>query len=102
VAALGLKLYPNPAYASDTVTAIRYPPGVEDSAFRAGLRERHNVIVSGGQGLAKGATFRIGHMGMVQDRDLLAGVAAVERELVRAGVLPELGEGVRAYLRARG
>ncbi len=102
VAAVGLRLYPNPAYASDTVTAIRYPPGVEDSAFRAGLRERHNVIVSGGQGIAKGATFRIGHMGMVKDGDLLAGIAAVERELLRAGVLSELGEGVRAYLRTRG
>ncbi len=102
VTALGLRLYPNAAYASDTVTAIRYPPGVEDSSFRAGLRERHNVIVSGGQGIAKGEIFRIGHMGIVKDGDLLAGIAAVERELHRARALPELGEGVRAYLRVRG
>ena len=102
VGALGLRLYPNPAYASDTVTAIRYPDGVDDSAFRGGLRERHNVIVSGGQGKAKGEIFRIGHMGIVQDADLLGGIAAVERELHELGKLPTLGEGVRAYLAQRG
>jgi aspartate aminotransferase-like enzyme len=97
VAAMGLELYPEAAFASDTVTAIRYPAGVDDSAFRAALRDRHNVIVSGGQGQAKGQTFRLGHMGCASYGDLLAGVAAVEREMFRLGKVRSVGPGVSAF-----
>ena len=97
VKAMGLALYAREEYASDTVTAIRYPAGVEDGAFRAALRDRHNVIVSGGQGSAKGQIFRLGHMGIASWGDLLTGIAAVERELVRLGHLPRVGPGVTAF-----
>jgi aspartate aminotransferase-like enzyme len=98
VRAMGLELYPPVEHASDTVTAIRYPAGVDDASFRGALRTRHNVIVSGGQGQARGQIFRLGHMGIASFMDLLVGVAAVERELYRAGRIPELGAGVREFL----
>src|SRR5207249_10159967 len=41
--ALGLELYPDRRYASNTVTAIRYPPGIDDAKFRKELRERHRT-----------------------------------------------------------
>ncbi len=99
VKALGLSLFPEERYSSDTVTAIRYPEGIEDGAWRKVLRERHNVVVSGGQGEAKGKIFRIGHMGVVTEADLLAGIAAVERELHRLGKVSSLGPGVSVFLR---
>ena len=99
VKAMGLSLFPEEEFASDTVTAIRYPAGVEDSAFRAALRDRHNLIVSGGQGQAKGQIFRIGHMGFSSFGEVLTGIAAVEREMHRLGKVPALGPGVSTFER---
>lgn len=98
VHAMGLTLFPEERYASDTVTAIRYPQGIEDGPWRRALRERHNVIVSGGQGEVKGEIFRIGHMGVASMTDLLVGIGAVERELFRMGKVPAMGPGVSTLL----
>lgn len=80
---LGLALYPDPRFASNTVTAIRYPPGVDDSRFRKVLREEHHTIVAGGQGQLKGSIFRIGHMGICTFEDVEAGFRAIEATLAK-------------------
>ncbi|MFQ6107037.1 MAG: pyridoxal-phosphate-dependent aminotransferase family protein [Thermoplasmata archaeon] len=89
VKSLGLELFPDPAYASDTVTAIRYPPGIEDLEFRKRLRDRHGVVVAGAQAHIKGKVFRIGTMGICTMTDLLCTFGAIE------GILRELGVDVR-------
>src|SRR2546422_7193303 len=76
VDALGLELYPERRYASNTVTAIRYPPGIDDAKVREELRGRYRTIVAGGQAQLKGQIFRIGHMGICSFKDLEAGFAA--------------------------
>src|SRR5881409_1627130 len=85
VEALGLHLYPNRRFASNTVTAIRYPVGVDDAAFRKELREKHGTVVAGGQGPLKGHIFRIGHMGICSFEDLKAGFQAFETSLTNLG-----------------
>ena len=85
VDALGLHLYPNRRFASNTVTAIRYPVGVDDAAFRKELREKHGTVVAGGQGPLKGHIFRIGHMGICSFEDLKAGFQAFETSLTNLG-----------------
>ena len=85
VDALGLRLYPDLRFASNTVTAIRYPPGVDDGAFRKELREHHGTIVAGGQGPLKGHIFRIGHMGICSFEDLTEGFRAFESTLAGMG-----------------
>ena len=85
VDALGLRLYSDRAFASDTVTAIRYPAGVDDNAFRKELREKHGTVVAGGQGPLKGQIFRIGHMGICSFEDLEAGFRAFETTFTRMG-----------------
>jgi len=67
------------------VTAIRYPAGVDDAAFRKELREKHGTIVAGGQGPLKGHIFRIGHMGICSFEDLEAGFQAFETTLASMG-----------------
>jgi aspartate aminotransferase-like enzyme len=94
--ALGLQLLPPAGHESDTVTAIRYPQGVDDAKFRGALKDRHGVVVSGGQGPVKGKVFRIGTMGTVDFRDLAAGFAAVEAELNAQGFKVQAGAGVAA------
>ncbi len=94
--ALGLSLFPDPAHASDTVTAIRNPPGLDDSKVRKVLEGTYNIAVQGGQGALKGKIFRIGHMGIANWADLLVTFAALERILARAGQLPAPGASLRA------
>ncbi len=82
---IDLDLLAEEQHASNTVTAIRYPPGVDDKKFRDLLWERHRTIVSGGQDLLKGKIFRVGHMGIVTLADLAAGFVGIEATLVAMG-----------------
>jgi aspartate aminotransferase-like enzyme len=88
---LGLELFPNDEkYASDTVTAVKVPEGVELSALRGKLRNDREVVVAGGQGSLSGKIFRVGHMGHITDEDVDDVMASLK------AVLPELGFPVTA------
>src|SRR5437660_6576288 len=93
VEALGLRLFPDRGFASNTVSAIRYPAGVEDTKFRTILRESHRTIVAGGQDHLKGRIFRIGHMGVCTFEDLEAGFRAIEATVVAGVLVPERSRG---------
>ncbi len=94
--ALGLRLYPEEAVASNTVSAIRYPPGIDDGTFRKKLLKEHNVVIAGGQAELKGKIFRIGHMGICSFKDLRATWAAIEAVLADMGYDVEKGAAVEA------
>ena len=96
--ALGLELFSqSPA---DSVSAVKYPAGITDKAFRNGLKVKHNVHVAGGQGSMEGDIFRVNHMGYADAYDALAVVAAIEHVLKDLGHPVELGVGVTAAQRA--
>src|SRR2546428_12326630 len=57
VDALGLRLYPDRRFVSNTVTAIRYPAGVDAATFRKQLRARHATTMAGGAQPLKGRRF---------------------------------------------
>lgn len=83
---LGLELFPkDEKYASDTVTAVKVPEGVELSNLRGRLRVERDVIVAGGQGSLSGKIFRVGHMGHITDEDVDDVIASLK------SVLPEVG-----------
>lgn len=88
VTALGLELLPKTNY-SNTVTAIRYPSGIDDAEFRNNLKNKHNVIVAGGQNTLKGKIFRIGHLGICTPTDLLAAFGAMEATFNECGYQAE-------------
>src|SRR5207247_10635589 len=96
VEALGLELFPDRRFASNTVSAIRYPEEVEDAKFRQILRERHRTIVAGGQDHLKGRVFRIGHMGICTFEDLDVGFRAIEAPLPAGQCSFSEGLGVEA------
>ncbi|MGA8303363.1 MAG: alanine--glyoxylate aminotransferase family protein [Thermoplasmata archaeon] len=98
VAALGLSLFPDGRYASDTVTAVRNPDGMTDAEVRKVLEREYNVLVQGGQGALTGKIFRIGHMGIADWPDLLITFAALERILGKADRLPAPGAALRAIV----
>ncbi|HKZ63018.1 MAG TPA: alanine--glyoxylate aminotransferase family protein [Thermoplasmata archaeon] len=94
--AIGLSLYPDESVASNTVTAINYPPGIDDGAFRKALLKEHNVIVAGGQAQIKGKIFRIGHMGICSMEDMRATWAAIEAVLAETAYPVARGGAVAA------
>ena len=63
LAALGFESVASPALASNTVTCVRPPPGVDPSILVKGLKAKHNITISGGLGPLRGRTIRIGTMG---------------------------------------
>lgn len=78
VRALGLELFAkDEAFASDTVTAVSIPEGVDAAALVSRLRTEHGVIVSGGQASLSGKIFRIGHMGRVSESEIEETLSAV-------------------------
>ena len=95
VDALGLQLFPDRKYASDTVTAVNNPPGMGDPEFRKVLERQYNILLQGGQAALTGKIFRIGHMGIADWPDLLVTFAAIERILGKAGKLPAPGLALR-------
>ncbi|MGB9663281.1 MAG: pyridoxal-phosphate-dependent aminotransferase family protein [Moorellaceae bacterium] len=99
IKALGLEPLAADEVASPSVTAVKVPSGVKPSAITAPLREKHGVVVAGGQGQVKDSIFRIGHLGHVSCNDILAGLAALEEVLVELGWRTPDGAGVAAALK---
>ncbi len=86
VKALGLELLAaDERYASNTVTAVRCPEGVEVSALRKMLEDDYNVVVAGGQARLAGKIFRFGHLGLVSEEDIRQALDALTEALPRLG-----------------
>lgn len=96
VSALGLELLAADAVSSSAVTAVLAPSGIEADTIRSTLRERFKVVVAGGQNQLKNKIFRIGHLGYVQELDILTVLAALEMSLAINGLEVNLGQGVTA------
>ena len=83
--AMGLELFADPAFASNTVTAIRVPESVDAKALTKALREDEGVVIAGGQEHLEGKIIRIGHLGYFPEADLTACMDALERRLTALG-----------------
>jgi len=85
----GLELFPElNEYSrySNTVTAIKIPKGITDKELREGVRD-YGILISGGQEHLKGKIFRIGTMGNITKKDVLATLIATEEVLRRRNLI---------------
>lgn len=85
---LGLELFADPQFASNTVTAVKAPAGVSVSDLRKAMREKHDIVLGGGQGPMTGKVFRIGHLGLVHEPEIAAVLDSLKQELPRLGFAP--------------
>lgn len=83
--AFGLGLLADHPYASNTVSAIRLPGGIDDKALLKVLREQDQVVLANGQGQLAGKIIRIGHLGNFAQQDLAAALDHLESRLVEQG-----------------
>lgn len=101
LSAMGLK--PISSSPSDSVTGVYYPDGIEDSKFRAALRDRYGIHIAGGQNGRgdkwSGKIFRISHMGYVDAGDTLTALTAIASELSSLGHNADPAEATAAAAR---
>ncbi|MBN2324147.1 MAG: alanine--glyoxylate aminotransferase family protein [Spirochaetes bacterium] len=100
VEAMGLKLWPESrSFASDTVTAVRVPEGIDDEKLREIMAREYGVLIAGEVPGLKGEIFRIGHMGYsARMENALVAVAALEKALLRLGFPVKEKKGVEKVL----
>lgn len=97
VQAMGLRLLAgNPAEYSNTLTAVCMPEGFDADAFVAHAYKRLNFSLGIGLGQVKGKIFRIGHLGSLNELELLGALAGVEMALKSFGVKIPVGAGLTA------
>jgi aspartate aminotransferase-like enzyme len=94
--AMGLTLFSEEGYASDTVTAINMPEGIKYKELAGILREKYGVVIGGGLQKLQGKIFRIGHLGCINKLDIYAVLGAVEMALYELGYKVELGTAAKA------
>ena len=85
VKSLGLSLFAEENYASNTVTAVAASDGLDTKKMLKILREEHHVMLSGGQQRLDGKIFRIGHLGWVTESDIEIVISALKVVLPQAG-----------------
>ena len=84
VKALNLKLFANEKYLSPSITAIK-TEGIDAEEFRKKIKNNFDILLAGGQDHLKGKIFRVGHLGYVNDRDIMTVVSAISNTLLDLG-----------------
>jgi aspartate aminotransferase-like enzyme len=102
VKALGLKLLADERVASNAVTSVRRPDRIDVSALRKLMREKYRVVLAGGQGSLKNDIFRIGHLGLVNEGDIVAALGLLGLAMKDMGVKLDPGAGAAAALKVFG
>ncbi len=67
---MGLKLFADQRYASNTVTAFYTPEGVDSRLIATELEDEYDTVVALGQGAWTNTSLRIGHLGWVDENDI--------------------------------
>ena len=85
IKALGLAMFADEKYASNTVSSVAIPDGVDGKKLRQLMQSEHGIVLAGGQQRLDGKIFRIGHLGMVSEKEI--------EDLLKAlkDILPKVG-----------
>ena len=53
--------------------------------FRKRIKNKFDILLAGGQDHLKGKIFRVGHLGYVNDRDIITVISAISNALLDLG-----------------
>ncbi|MDG4946229.1 alanine--glyoxylate aminotransferase family protein [Weeksellaceae bacterium KMM 9713] len=97
--ALGLELVSkNEKLSANTLSAPFYPDNIDGTNFLKSINEQGVTLAGGLLHNLKGKYFRIGHMGSVNQNDLLATIGAIEKALQKHNHQHNLGAGTKKTL----
>ena len=93
IKALNLKLFADEKYLSPSITAIKTET-IDAEEFRKTIKNNFDILLAGGQDHLKGKIFRVGHLGYVNDRDIITVISAISKTLLDLGKITtkEVGE----------
>jgi len=99
IRASGLKLFVNDEFASNTVTTIIVPEGLDDKQIIAKMKEEYNTLITGTPGNIGTSVIRIGHMGVTADKNYLIPTIAGFLNICKSlGVGVDIQSGLEAML----
>ena len=78
---LNLNLFADEKHLSPAVTAIA-TDGIDAEEFRKKIKNKFDILLAGGQDHLKGEIFRVGHLGYVNDRDIISVISAISNTLL--------------------
>ena len=78
---LNLKLFADEKHLSPSITAIETKK-LDAEVFRKKIKDKFNILLAGGQDHLKGKIFRVGHLGYVNDRDIITVISAIINVLI--------------------
>ena len=94
IKAMGLKLFTKEGFGSPAITAV-LPEDIDAENIRKSMKNDFDILLAGGQDHLKGKIFRIGHLGFVNDRDIVSVISALESTLYKMEKLrAPLGQGL--------
>jgi aspartate aminotransferase-like enzyme len=100
VVAMGLEMFPDASVASNTVSSIKAPKGIDTGAVVATMRERYGILIGTGLDRIRTTTLRIGTMALTASPHyVLPTLSALELALRDLGYKAEPGAGVAAAQR---
>ena len=93
VKALNLKLFADEKYLSPSITAIQTGE-IDAEEFRKIIKNKFDILLAGGQDHLKGKIFRVGHLGYINERDIITVISAISNTLLNLGKITakEAGE----------
>jgi aspartate aminotransferase-like enzyme len=98
--AMGLKLFVEDAFASRTLTAVCLPAGVDGTALRESIQEKHRILLAGGLGATANTVIRIGHLSRTASAEYLEPtISAIETELSNMGAELIKGKAIGEFKR---
>ena len=91
---MGLTLFTKEEFGSPAITAVQ-PENIDAENIRKSIKNDFDILLAGGQDHLKGKIFRIGHLGFVNDRDIISVISALESTLDKMGKLNKpIGQGI--------
>ena len=96
VKALGLETFGEDLERAVCVTAVRCPDGIDGGKLTKLIRSKYGIIFAPGQGKLKGKIFRIGHIGYLDETNILQALAVLELALEELGYPVKHGDSVAA------
>ena len=92
IKALNLKLFADEKYLSPSITAIKIEE-MDAEEFRKTIKKKFDILLAGGQDHLKGKIFRVGHLGYVNDRDIITVISAISNTLLDLNKISTLQAG---------
>jgi len=85
---LNLKLFANEKSLSPSITAIE-TKNFDAESFRKTIQVKYGIQLAGGQDHLKGKIFRVGHLGFINDLDIISAITAIGLTLYEKNIVSQ-------------